>query len=405
VLLAGLAFAAGQVLLLAAGTRDTADAVPAAAASLAWYIAALMGLLLAWAWRSTGGLPSPAAALATGGLWAGLVLASLALMAPSVGDAAYKEGRLGWQNPVQGLREAGEQGKALSFLDRARDRYALARRLAPWEPAYALAAGRAAVERADLLDEAVGRALAEAGRDRLADEYDPALSAVADRTAERDAAFAAGLAAIDRASQLMPGSPEPLVTRAFALRLWGDRTRAAERRAERLADALRQFDAAAARAPGWPEVLDEAGATAILAGDPAEALNRSRQALALDPYFRRAWRTAAAAQVELGDLPAAVDAYAEYFVDFRNAGDVAAQRARLALLTRLGRDAEALAVARTVAEQAQGDARAWADLAVLQERTGDAAGAQSSAQRAAGLAPGDAGIAALVRRLGIGPAP
>lgn len=403
--LAGAAFAGGQMLLLVAGTRDLADAVPAAAATLAWYVAVLMGLLLAWAGRSAGLSLTRSSALAGTALWAGLALASVILMLPSVGDAAYKEGRIGWQSAVQGLREQGEQGRALSFLDRAGERYALAQGLAPWEPAYALAAGREAVERADLLDEGLSRALEAAGRDRLADEYEPAFGAVADRAARRDRAFVTGLAAIDRAAQLMPGSPEPLVTRGLALRLWGDRTRAAELRAERLSDALAQFDDAALCAPGWPEVLDEAGVTAFLAGDSAGALDRARRALALDPFFRRAWRTVALAQMELGDLAAAADAYAEYFVDFRNAGDVTAQRGQLALLTRLGRDAAALAVARTLAELAPDDARAWADLAVLQARSGDAAAARVSARRAAGLAPQDLGIAALVRRLDTGQGP
>ncbi len=243
--------------------------------------------------------------------------------------------------------------------------------------------------------------MAEASLPADASEYESQGMAPgqAGRVADRDTAFAAGLAAIDRAATLLPGAPEPAVSRALALRVWADRTRDPERRQTRWGAARAAWDQALVLAPRWPEVYDEAAATALRAGDAEAALGLARRALDVDGFFRRAWRTAAEAHVARTELAAAADAYREYFVDYRNASDVTTQRARLAVLMRLGRDDEALQVARDVAQLAPDDPFALADLAVLLERGGDPSAALEAAQRAVRLAPDDAGIAALLRRL------
>ncbi len=138
---------------------------------------------------------------------------------------------------------------------------------------------------------------------------------------------------------------------------------------------------------------------ALLLGDPRAALALTARAVALDRYYVRAWRTAAAAHARLGDPAAAAGAYRRYFEDYRNTSDLPALRAWVAALVAAGRASEALPVARSIVRLAPGDAHAHADVAVLLEATGDPAGALAAARRAAALDPSDAGIAALARGL------
>jgi len=396
-LLAG--YAAVHVALLRAGTEGEAAAVRAVVWTLSWYGAALLGILAAWARLGAGGWPGRREAI--GGALAVGIAGAVAVLtngAPVVADAQYKEGRLGWQAGVSDLRGRRESGKAQSFLRRASDRYALARRLAPWEPAYALAMARAAVEGGDVLDERLSRALAESGTADVAGEYGAELpDRLAKLVRDRDDRFAAALPEIAAAERLGGSAPIAPLTRARALRVWGDRTRDPERRAARLAEARAAYDQAIRHAPRWPEVLDEAAATAILAGDPGAALGLTERAIALDPFFARAWRTAASAHAGLGDPVAAAEAYARYFKDYRNTSDLPALRPYLEALVGAAKPSEALAIARDIAHLAPGDAHAHADLAVLLQQAGDAHGALAEARLAARLDPLDPAIADLVR--------
>ena len=209
--------------------------------------------------------------------------------------------------------------------------------------------------------------------------------------------------AIDRAEALAPGSPTPLITRARALRVWGLRTQQAAERAERLDLALASYATAAARVPGWPELLDEAAQTALAAGRPREALDLALAVvLRRDAFFRRAWRTAALAHEALGDPARASAAYAAYFVDWRNASDLTALRGWVRALAAAGHTRSALERARRAVQLAPGEAGTHADLATLLESTGDMAEARRSAAAALAISPEDAGIRALVGRLGTG---
>jgi tetratricopeptide (TPR) repeat protein len=409
VVLAGTAlYALVDLGLLRLGRIGAAEAVWSAVLALVGYAVALVLLLVARARREAGAWPGRREAVA--GLlvlgMAGLPAARL-LGAPLVAEALAKEGELGWQQLVSPLRAKGETGKAESFLDRARDRYRWATRLAPWEPAYGLAVAREEVERADLLDERLSRALADGGVGTAADEYDLGLlagRAVAWARA-RDAAFAVALAEIARAEALAPTAPGTALTRARALRVWGDRTRESRLRHRRLVAARAAYTHAMALAPQWPEVLDEAAVTALLDGDPAGALALTGRAVQLDPFYLRAWRTAAAAQAHRGDDAAATAAYERYFADARNASDLPARRGQLEVLVRLRRDAAALVAARAIVQLAPDDARSFADLAVLQQRAGDRAAALEAARQAVALAPDDPAIAALLNELSPDEAP
>ncbi len=403
-LVAGLAlgiYTVGHVILLSAGTVGPADGVRGATWTLAWYGLAILGAIAAWARGAAGGWPGRRDALA-GGLAVGLacLLAVATNGGATIADALAKEGRLGWQAQVSALRREGESGKAESFLDRAEARYALAARLAPWEPAYRLALARSAVEHADLLDARLSRALAESGRAETDGEYRSDLPArVAALVRDRDDRIGAALADLAAAERLGGPAPGPALTRARALRVWGERIRAPERRSEVLAEARTAYDEALARAPRWPEVLDEAAAAAILAGVPAAALDLTGRAIALDAYFVRAWRTAASAHAELGDPAAAAEAYARYFEDYRNASDLPARRAQLEVLVAAGRSADAMPIARDITRLAPGDPHAHADLAALLEESGELGAALAEARRAAELDPDDPAIAALVRMI------
>lgn len=426
------AYATGHLVLLAAGTVGPADGGRAVAATTAWFGLALLVLVAARAWggarpsSAPGRVGSPtararagpriahvarrpivgriAALVATPAATLGVTLAAAAIiwMGPTYGDALAKEGRLAWQADVADLQREGEGGKAESFLRRAVERYATAARLAPWEPAYRLALARAEVEWGDLLDARLSRDLAAARQAESPDEYAPDLlgGSAAHQAAARDARFAAALRAVDAADGLGGRrGPVAALTRARTLRVWADRTRLAELRTGRLAAARAAYAVAAARAPGWPEVLDEAAGVARLAGDPAAALALTRRAIALDRYYVRAWRTAAAAHADLGDPAAAAGAYRRYFEDYRNASDLPALRGWVAALVAAGRDDEALPVARSVVRLAPGDAHAHADLAAVLAATGDRGAALAAAWRAADLDPADPAIDALVRDL------
>lgn len=423
------AHAAVHVVLLTAGTAGTADAGRAVAGTTAWYGITVLGLLVAHARAVAGsGDPAPAGpavvdntdAAPTGhappgttaaapglarraaALGAAAAAAAGVWLGPTCADAVYKEGARAWQADVAGLQADGLSGKAESFLARAMARYANAARLAPWEPAYRLAVARAEVEWGDLLDARLSRALAAAGDAGAPDEYAPGLLGgdAARQVGARDARFAAALRAIDAADGLVHGrGPTAALARARALRVWGDRTRRPDLRTRRLADARAAYAVAIARAPGWPEVLDEAAGVALLMDDPRAALALTARAVALDRYYVRAWRTAAAAHAHLGDPAAAAGAYRRYFEDYRNTSDLPALRAWVAALVAAGRASEALPVARSIVRLAPGDAHAHADVAVLLEATGDPAGALAAARRAAALDPSDAGIAALARGL------
>lgn len=364
--------------------------------------------LAAWARASSSGGTYPAARPGTPGrtrlvaayLIAIWVVATTVAAVPIVAEAVHKEGRLVWLPLAQRARAEREAGRAEAFFAQAGRRFNLASRLAPWSPEPLLSLGRLETERADNLDEQLARLAVGAGTATLADEYGPAVpDGVVELVDARDMAFARSVAAIDRADALWAPSPGPALTRARALRVWAERTRAPAQRAERLAAAADAYEVVMRRAPHWPEVFDEAAWVSLLEDAPSRALTLTDRALAMDVYFLRANRTAASAHANLGDDRAAAEAFAAYFSDDRNTGDLPALRGQLAALLRLGRGADALPVGESVALLAPDDAHAQADLAVLREAVGDVAGALSAAERASTLAPSDKGIAALVNSL------
>ncbi|MCB0216823.1 MAG: O-antigen ligase family protein [Chloroflexi bacterium] len=375
-----------------AGTHG-ADAVPFALAGLGLYLLALLLAILWHARIARRGEPSarvrlPAAARAPAGALAlALLLGVWPLMAPVAAGALAKEGRRGWQAQASALNAAGQSGRAESYLARALERYAAARRWAPWEPAYDLAAARAEVEWGELL---MTRAARQAGADAT------------ESRRKAEARFQAALAAIDEAAGKSGPGPLPAVLRARALRIEAIRSPEGPQRASRLSQAGAAYAAAIRLAPGWPELLDEAAMTALAAGSAREALALAERALALDPFYRVAWLRVAEARTALGAPGAAAEAYAAYFVDYRNASDLEARRAQLAALLAAGRRAEALRSARELLSLEPDDAFAQADLAALLEAEGAREEALRAADRAARLAPRDPGIAALRRRLAAG---
>lgn len=413
---AGIAgFTVLHLALLDGLAHGSADAVPAAGASLLLYVLALTVLVVRGAGERRDG--------PVGRAWlvgAMLVLLALPGLAPSLADAWFKEAERGWQAPVSQLRREAKGGKAESYLDRALERYALARRLAPWEPAYALAESRAWVELADLLEArrreaAAGGAEAErsatgGGSPDAAMSNGPAtgearaapdLGAPAERwAAERDEALRRALAAIDRAELLAPGAPQPAMTRARALRLWGQWSTGTPEGQERLAAARAAYASVMAMAPGWPELQDEAAQTALLAGDAPAALDLALDvALHKDAFYRRAWRTAALAYEALGQPGLASAAYGAYFVDWHNAADLEGLRAWVRVLAATGQTRSALAKAEQAVRLAPGEPATHADLATLQADAGDLPAALTSARRALAISPADAAIQGLVERL------
>jgi tetratricopeptide (TPR) repeat protein len=353
-----------------------------------------------------GGPPRPGLGYAAGRgtvvyLMAVGILSGAMAAIPLLAETHHKEARLVWLPLAQEARADAEAGKAAAFFGEAAARFAQASRFAPWSSEPLLSLGRLETERANNADEQLGRLVVSAGETAaLADEYAAGLPpGGAELVADRDAAFERSLAALDAADGLWSPHPEPALTRARALRVWAERTRSAVARRARLTAAADAYEVVMRRAPNWPEVYDEAAWVALLADAPAHALTLTDRALAVDPFFLRAHRTAAAAHAALGDDDAAIVAYEAYFRDDRNTGDLPALRGQLAALLRLDRGEAALPIGESVALLAPDDAHTQADLAILREAVGDAEGALEAARRAAHLAPNDGGIAALVREL------
>lgn len=392
------------------GTDGPSDAVPAAALSLAVLALAVTVLVVVHAAaptpRAKAGDAPPVASASAAAAAAVALVGVVACLAPTVADALAKEGRVAWERQVSDWRARGDLGRAGALLDGAERRYRLAAALVPWSPRYRLALGMAADVRGDLLTEAL---VAEAARGGAAAEATAAESAtgapVGDLTNRRDAAFEAAVGHFAAAGRLAPGDPTAALAAARAWRIWGDLTDAPAQRAARLAEARRAYAAARALAPHWPEVLSESATVELLDGRPAAALALAEAAMALDGFYYQGWKTVAAARTAAGDAAGAADAWRRYFDDPRNAGDVAALRARTAAELQAGHAAAALASARAVVRLAPEDARAAADLAVALARDGRAAEALAAAERAAALNPADAGIRALVANLRAGRTP
>jgi tetratricopeptide (TPR) repeat protein len=271
--------------------------------------------------------------------------------------------------------------------------------MAPGSPQPQLSLARLETERADSLDEFLARRIA-AENAPFDDEYSPAVEAdLARLVAQRDGAFSRALEAVDRADKAWSPAPEPALTRARALRVWAERTRGPVERGERLSAAALAYEEAARRAPNWPEVVDESAWVELLRDSPARSVALAEAAVAMDRFYLPAHRTAADALAARGEDEAALGHYRQYFADDRNGGDLPALRGMLAVLQRLGRTADALAVGETIVMLSPGSAHAWADVAVLRQAVADLDGALEAARRAAELDPDDEGIAALVSGL------
>jgi tetratricopeptide (TPR) repeat protein len=181
--------------------------------------------------------------------------------------------------------------------------------------------------------------------------------------------------------------------------VWADRTSDPVIRAQRLEAAVTAYRRATALAPHWPELQDEWGWVLLVAGRPEEAIGHAEAALTIDPFYLPAWKTKAAGLVRLERADEAAGAYAEYFSDPRNSGDVAGLKGWLAALSQAGETEKALDVADSIVRLAPDDAHAHADLAVLLEAVGRRDEALAAARAASTLDPNDAAIAGLVRRL------
>ena len=395
------AAAVAHWLALRLGTNGPSDAVPAAAATVGVWAAAI-GVLIA---LRAGARVDVRRHMARAAAVVLAVAATTALvLSTTVADAAYKEGRAAWEAGVPAWRARGDVGRAEALLDGAVERYRLAARLSPFEPRYRLALGMAEDVRGDLLTEVLTGELERTGRADATDEYADVngggagdkVADLADLAERRDAAFDRAMAAFATAQRLSPGDPVAVLAKARGLRVWGDLTRERTRRAVRLASARAAYAAVRSLAPNWPEVLSEAAAVELLDGDVKAARTLAERALALDGFYYQGWKTVAQARLADADPAGAADAWARYFDDPRNAGDVAALRARAAAQLQAGDAAGALDTAQAVVRLAPDDARAWADLAVLRDRTGDRRGAVEAAERAAGLSPADAGIRRLL---------
>jgi len=411
------AYASAHLLVLGLGSRSASHAVVGGVGTSILYAVAVLACLSARV--SARGLDSSDQAPSTSTapararddlapaflvMAAAAVLTSPIWLFPSAADGLVKEGRLVWEAPVRQLREAGETGRALAMLTRARERYVAAVRVVPWQARYRLDAAFAAQVEADLLDEQLARLMATSGEAAAGNEYSPAhpgdtVAGLAHLARRRDRAFEEALGHIAAARRLAGPAPGPTIARARALRVWGEMTRQAERRSTRLAAARTSYAAAISLAPGWPELRDEAARTALLAGDHVAAEHLARAARLLDEHYLPALVTLARAASAEGNDAAAVGHWQALFTDKRAADDVASMIEHGRALLRLERWADAAARLREAAVRAPDDSGAHADLALALGKSGDRAAALGAARRAAKLAPLDGAIAALVSEL------
>ena len=235
---------------------------------------------------------------------------------------SYKEAQYLWLAPVAEFRQAGRSSQAEAYLKQALDRYHLSQQLQPWKLEFRLAQARVHVELADLLD------ARNQGQSTIQNQ--PRRDAGADDEGiAREEHYRSAIDVATKAKSFAGRSPLPDIVLARSYRAQGDRSFDPQVREEGLDRALAHYSAAAELAPGWPEVLDEAALTARLAGRPQEATELAREAIELDPYYRRAWRSLGSSYSMLEDWPAAAAAYRAYFVDYRNLADEPALRALL----------------------------------------------------------------------------
>ncbi|HXN36039.1 MAG TPA: tetratricopeptide repeat protein [Opitutaceae bacterium] len=110
------------------------------------------------------------------------------------------------------------------------------------------------------------------------------------------------IAEYGEALRLAPGNAEAHYNLGLAL----------SRTPGRLEDAAAQYKEAIRLRPGYVEAHDDLGATlSAMPGRMDEAIAQYREALRLDPAFAPGWRNLGAAWFNLGNIPAATDAFRE----------------------------------------------------------------------------------------------
>lgn len=318
-------YAVSHLLVL---LMKTADGTPLAGRSstssglLFLFYFAMLLLLLGWAWVLPGGRSTGRPSV-----WAllpGLTLAATAAVFSNIAEARadiyYKEG----QYFHDGASRDGNDEQALMNYEEAVARYDRALALDPKEDYYMLFKGKALLEKAARMATVFDRArVDESGQVPGSDEYQ---GASAEGAAERDRAFEAAVAELNRALAASPHNPDHTANLARAYQIWGDVTQQPARRAERLDESRAWFLKVIGPdlSPHNAQLREELAQTEYLAGNKEEAFKRLEEAMGIDPQFLHPYRTRARFYTDAardadaeGDKAAGTEAFEKAAADFQ----------------------------------------------------------------------------------------
>ncbi len=366
--------------ILRAGAQSAAGAV----SSTLLYFFYLYLFLLVAGWAFALALGDGAEVPATRGrvIWlypfialATLVAILLTNMNKVRADIIYKEGFAGHHANATSAGNAGRLDQAeLSYAAAIRT-YEQALELDPKQDYYMLFLGKALLEQAENNAIQIEPTLRDAGVRAGVSEYeDEELRAIVD---DRDRRFDDAIAALMQAYETAPLNHDHSANLARAYQIWGDRTYAPDRKAERLERSRVWFEGspdegipgAISINPNNAELREQLATTEYVAGNLDAALEHIQASLAVDPRYARPLRLRASIRIDQAEAAAAE-------------GDDVKADEYWALAEE---DYEAFVATRSGQQNATG----WSGLALVRARRGDLVGAREANEKVLAFAPDD----------------
>ncbi len=318
-------------------------------------------------------------------------------------DIYYKSAYFSYHDAANKADDRGEHERARALYAMAQKHYDKALALDPAEDYYLLFKGKGLLEEASGLADVLRADLGDRVNTAGFSEYDlPAEDrTLADQVDERDATFQAAIDVLERARVTGPRNTDHYANLGRAFQVWGDETFDPEKRAQRLAESRRWFEAAVQLSPNNAQLREEMATTLYLAGDVEAALRRIEEALAIDPEYGRPYRLRGTIRREAKDYEAAAADYQAYVQTKDGRGDAYGWSALAYVLGQLDRLAEARQANEKVLELVapREDLSTLRNLVLLCRDLGDVAAACDYLARGLALEPEDAGFLALAREM------
>jgi tetratricopeptide (TPR) repeat protein len=303
-------------------------------------------------------------------------------------DIHYKQAWIYFHAEATKQQGQGNYRDAANFYDMAVAEYDTAIGLDPQEDYYRLFKGKAMLEKADTLGQALEDDIVNAGVDPGESEYEavagnPTLQA---QLEARDRAFEAALDALNEALAANPLNTDHQANLGRAYQVWGDRTLDAERSAERLNLSSQAFAKAIEMSPNNPGLREELATTEWLKGDEELARAKIAEALAIDEEYGRPHRLLAMMARDDEDWETAATEYEQYVNSRDGWTDVSAWSGYAFALGRIKEHDEAIeANLRVLDLLRRDDLDTLRNLAILANEKGDRTSACSFAGRGLGV--------------------